>query len=96
MTLLLTLLFLLAPLGTLLIIALTLGLGTERYRDRSRYLFKRAALGGAAGALLTGLVFVLRPDLALPGPGNIAMMVTVFLAVFAVTTGVLLLLRRST
>jgi hypothetical protein len=85
---LLDLIFMLAPFGILLFVGLTLGSISSRMRTSSRYLLKRGVIVGTMGATVAALAFVIEPDIALPGPGNYFVILTVFLAIFAAAVAV--------
>ena len=87
---LLSILLFLSPIGTLLLLGLTVGTFTARYRAISRALLKRGAAVGGIGAVLAALGFLLEPDLLLPGLGTLAVILAAFMVGFALGVAVVL------
>lgn len=82
--LLVELVLMLSPVGTILFVGLTFALLSSRFRSRSLQLLKRGAIVGAIGAVLAAVVFALEPDIRIPSYGTYFVILAVFLASFAV------------
>jgi hypothetical protein len=85
--------FVVSALGFWLFLALLAGAVIKNFRASARYLLKRGSLVGALTAALMAIVFIVMPDISMPGPGNLAVIAAMFFAGFAGTVPVLLGLR---
>lgn len=90
---LLWLLFVLAPIGTLLLPVLVVGALTPRFAAAARRLLQRGACVGLICAVLMAVLFMLRPELSMPGAGNLAMVLAAFMAGLAGAVATLALVR---
>jgi|GEM_PF-6564847 len=81
--------FALAAIGFWLFLGMVFCAVATRYRTGARYLLKYASIVGAFTALAMALFFIVDEAIALPGPGNIAVIAAMFFAGF--TPAVLIL-----
>jgi hypothetical protein len=84
-----------SALGVLLFATLSALALTARYAETSRPLLRRGLLGGLIGAGLAFAGFTLVPQLALPGPGTLAVSLAIGSATLTLAVAGTLLLRTS-
>jgi len=85
--------FVVSGFGFWLFLALLVGAVINHFRANARYLLKRGSVVGALTAALMAIVFIVMPDIAMPGPGNIAVVAAMFFVGFAGAVPVLLAWR---
>ena len=85
--------FTLAALGFWLFLGVAFCAAATRFRTGARYLLRYGSIAGAFTAAAMALFFMLDEAIALPGPGNLAVIAAMFFAGFSAAVPVLLVWR---